>query len=109
MKKLRHLGQKKNEWVLFGFIMENFGDDGQMSLSAIVNKLQAFKKHSRTTREIGQRLSMNRSKGFERVSKTQRQGISIVIWRFEGELPPIPNSTRRDWEERLSLRDNNQF
>ena len=103
MVNRRHLGQRKNEWVLFGFIMENFGEDGIMSLSDLMKQLDNFPKHSRNTREIGQRLSMNRSKGFSRVLRTQKEGVSVVIWQFEGELPDIPRSTLHDWKKRLSL------
>lgn len=84
--------------------MENLGEEGVMSLSDLMKQLDNFPKHSRTTREIGARLSMNRSKGFHRIERTQRQGVSVVIWQFEGVLPDIPKSTKHDWEKRLSLK-----
>lgn len=97
-------GRKKNQWVIIGFIMENLGQDGEMTTKEIAAHLSKWVTKSTNSRSVATRLSQNKSKGFVQVSRSYNGREYISLWKFEGELPEIPKKTLYSWEERLSLK-----
>lgn len=93
-------GRKKNEWILYAFIIEHHG--GQLSLHRLAEEVGRWKKRDNRTQVIGARIKMNQSKGFERVGSNYPGGRYNPTYSFNGDLPEINRATLRDWLERLS-------
>ena len=98
------LGKKKNDWVLYAFIIESQG--GSCSIEEMKTKLAAWKKRNATSRRIANVMAYNRKKGFQRI-ETRRVSVNgieryVSIWSFSGELPEINRKTLKDWKKRIS-------
>jgi hypothetical protein len=101
----RRLGEKKNEWILYAFIIQKNG--GEASLEHIKDKLTLWKKRNASSRTIATRINMNKKQGFEKVREDwvqKNQGFQrfVSIYSFKGTLPDIHKSTLKLWEEKLS-------
>ena len=101
----RRLGQKKNEWILYAFIIQKNG--GEASLEHIKDKLTLWKKRNASSRTIAARINMNKKNGFEKVREdwVQKNGgfrRYVSIYSFKGDLPDIHKSTLQLWESKLS-------
>jgi len=102
-EKNRRLGRKKNDWILYAYIIEHAG--GTTSIGEIQSKLVAWQRRNANSRRIAQILGRNKSKGFVKLAddhqKNRRYGYSSV-WSFEGTLPKIDRRTKQHWDSKLS-------
>lgn len=101
----RDLMQKKNDWILYAYIIQRLG--GQTSLEEIQVKLTAWKRRNANSRRISQVMAMHKDKGFQKIGEKWTSDIAgyskfSSIWSFNGDLPPIDKRTRQHWDEKLS-------
>jgi hypothetical protein len=100
MERSLDLSKKKNEWVLYAFIIVLNG--GECSMHQLSDHVGKWKKRDSRPIVIGQRIKMNKSKGFSIKEKKFNGGKYNPIVVFNGEIPPIHRRTREDWLNRLS-------
>ena len=103
--KERQLGQKKNDWVLYAYILQREG--GSTSIEELKSKLSAWKKRNANARRISQVMARRKDKGFHKIGEKWVVGVAgyskfTSIWAFSGELPSINERTLQNWEEKLS-------
>ncbi len=103
--KRRRLGQKKNDWILYAFIIQRQG--GQTSIEELKSKLTNWKKRNANSRRISQVMARKKDKGFEKIEEryvltTAGYSKYTSIWAFNGQLPEINERTLQNWDEKLS-------
>ena len=106
----KHLGRRRNEWVLYAYIIEKNG--GEASLEHIRDKLARWKNKTTSSRTISKRITMNKKKGFEKIGEAwvERSGGMkrfVSIYSFKGSLPEIDRATLKRWDEKLSPKGDN--
>lgn len=103
--KPRPLRQKKNDWVLIAFILEK---KGEISLNHLSEILGSWKRRDNSNRRLANIMKMYKKKGFQRTNVVYSGNSRSSMYVFDGELPKIDPITYSNWENKLSLRDNNQ-
>lgn len=102
-KHSRPFGKKKNDWILYAYIIQKNG--GSISFQELKNQVSNFKKRDCRTRSISNRLRAAKSKGFERTEQFWQGQTYVSVWSFTGDLPKIPKTTLNNWDALLSLRE----
>jgi hypothetical protein len=91
---------RKNQWVLFAYIIVN---RGPQSLAGLSKTVETFKKVDNRPRSIATYLNSRKKKGFF-ILETYRTSENkyISVWDFNGELPEIREQTRKRWETNMA-------
>jgi hypothetical protein len=95
----RQLAQKKNDWVLYAWVIRENG--GQIAFDELVNIISLFPKRDSRRQRIGQILGRNKRRGFLQLETNHIEGHYVSIWAFDGDLPSIPDPTERGWRKRI--------
>ena len=97
------LSAKKNDWILYAFIFENV--NSELSLEDLSDLVKLFHPRDSSKRRLAAVMAGKTSKGFVRLEPLRIDQKQYPIWSYRGELPEIPDNTRRNWLKILSRRD----